>query len=144
MTPCGNGSCVGFDPSQALWFKIQELGFQANGSWVQSDVSQSPTSSPHFFFLCFLTPLKVYGSPSNVTLPENIAPGNYLVRHEIIALHLAMTMGGAEFYVSCSQIRIGGHGTGVPSQDELVKLPGAYSDDDPGIYVPGVSFLFQP
>lgn len=55
---------------------------------------------------------------------------------QIIALHLAMTMGGAEFYPSCTQILIGGNGNTQP--DSTVSFPGAYHDDDPGIYVPNV------
>lgn len=73
-----------------------------------------------------------------MTLPSNIAPGNYLIRHEIIALHLANSKGGAEFYPSCAQLKVGGSGTGKPNPDELVSLPGAYSDSDPGIFVPSI------
>ncbi|KAJ7060799.1 glycosyl hydrolase family 61-domain-containing protein [Mycena amicta] len=69
-------------------------------------------------------------------LPSTLAPGNYLIRHEIIALHLATEEGGAEFYLSCTQLRVGGSGTGTPTADELVELPGTYSDTDPGIFVP--------
>lgn len=83
----------------------------------------------------------VNGGVANVTLPKNIAPGNYIIRHEIIALHLANSKGGAEFYPSCSQLTIGGSGTDAPSDDELVSLPGAYSDLDPGIFVPNVSSI---
>lgn len=56
-----------------------------------------------------------------------------MLRHEIIALHLAEAPGGAEFYPSCSQILIKGSGTGTP--DETVSFPGAYSDTDKGIKV---------
>ena len=76
------------------------------------------------------------GAPIPVTLPTEVAPGEYLVRHEIIALHLATTLGGAEFYPSCTQIRIGGSQTGTPNQ--TVSFPGAYNDNDPGIYDPDV------
>ena len=80
-----------------------------------------------------------------MTLPNEIAPGDYLVRHEIIALHLAVTQGGAEFYPSCTQIRVGGSQTGTPNQ--TVSFPGAYNDNDPGIYdtsiyAPGASYTF--
>ena len=61
-----------------------------------------------------------------------------MIRHEIIALHLATTFGKAEFYPSCSQIKVGGSETGAPNPDECVKFPGAYNDDDPGIYDPNV------
>jgi len=51
---------------------------------------------------------------------------------------LATQKGGAEFYPSCQQIKVGGDGTGTPSEDELLSFPGSYSDDDPGIYTPNV------
>lgn len=121
MASCGSTTCDQFDATTAKWFKIQEIGLDSSteSGWAQADLMN--------------------GTPANITLPSNLAPGNYLLRHEIIALHLANTMGGAEFYPSCSQIIVGGSGTGKPSDDELVSLPGAYSDSDPGIYVPSVS-----
>jgi len=78
------------------------------------------------------------GNTYSTNLPDNLAPGQYLVRHEIIALHLATQMDKAEFYPSCQQINVGGTGTGVPSQDQLLSFPGAYSDSDPGIYTPNI------
>lgn len=78
------------------------------------------------------------GALANSSVPNNLAPGNYLIRHEIIALHLAVTIGGAEFYPSCSQLSVGGDQTGAPKSSDLVSLPGAYSDTDPGIYAPDV------
>lgn len=39
----------------------------------------------------------------------------------------------AQFYISCSQIRITGGGNGNPGP--LVALPGAYKSNDPGILV---------
>ncbi|KAJ7241419.1 glycosyl hydrolase family 61-domain-containing protein, partial [Mycena rebaudengoi] len=63
------------------------------------------------------------------------APGAYPIRHEIITLHLADQPGGSEFYPSCSQICVGGNGTGAPKPEELVSLPGAYNDTDPSILV---------
>jgi hypothetical protein len=88
--------------------------------------------------LPFLKFSVVDGQVASVTLPSNIAPGNYIIRHEIIALHLADSLGGAEFYPSCSQLTISGSGTGVPTSGEVVSLPGAYADDDPGIFVANV------
>ncbi|KAJ7574643.1 hypothetical protein C8J56DRAFT_1064621 [Mycena floridula] len=43
-------------------------------------------------------------SPATATLSTNLAAGNYLVHHEVIALHNALSIDGAEFYPSCSQI----------------------------------------
>jgi hypothetical protein len=81
-------------------------------------------------------PVPATGSPVTLTLPNQVEPGDYLVRHEIISLQLAVSLGGAEFYPSCTQIRVGGSQTGTPNQ--TVSFPGAYSDNDPGIYDPNV------
>ncbi|KAJ7863120.1 glycoside hydrolase family 61 protein [Mycena olivaceomarginata] len=75
------------------------------------------------------------GASATLSLPSNLAPGNYLLRHEIIALQNGGSQGGAEFYASCSQLRVGGSGTGAPTSSDLVKIPGAYSATDPGILV---------
>ena len=98
------------------------------------------------------------GNPANVTIPSTLESGQYLIRHEIIALHLATTLGGAEFYPSCTQVtplvvpllenrsmlisvaqvNISGSQVGVASSSEEVTFPGGYSDTDPGIYDPDV------
>jgi hypothetical protein len=69
----------------------------------------------------------------NATIPKATPDGEYLLRVEQIALHLAQKAGGAQFYLSCSQIKITGGGSGSPSP--LVALPGAYKSNDPGILV---------
>ena len=81
------------------------------------------------------------GGSFSLVLPKTLKAGDYLVRHEIIALHLAADQGGAEFYPSCTQIRVAGSGTGVAS--DTVSFPGAYSDNDPGIFDPTVRCLIH-
>jgi hypothetical protein len=44
-------------------------------------------------------------------------------------------VGGAEFYPSCSQLKVTGNGSGAPKESELVSLPGAYKKSDRGILV---------
>jgi hypothetical protein len=46
---------------------------------------------------------------------------------------MAMQANKAQFYISCSQIKITGGGSGTPGP--LVSLPGAYKSNDPGILV---------
>lgn len=82
--------------------------------------------------------LVVVGATIKATIPKNLAAGEYLLRTEIIALQLALSLGGAEFYPACARLKIGGTGTGAPAASDLVSLPGAYSDNDPGIYTPNV------
>lgn len=67
------------------------------------------------------------GGTVEYTIPECLASGFYLVRHEIIALHQE-----AEFYPGCHQLEVTGSGSTVPSSG-LVGFPGAYSASDPGI-----------
>ncbi|CAN8105951.1 unnamed protein product [Discula destructiva] len=69
---------------------------------------------------------------ANFTLPECLAPGQYLLRAEIIALHSAYSQGGAQFYSSCGQLNIGGSGALSPA---TVSFPGAYKAADPGITI---------
>ncbi|KAH9985301.1 glycosyl hydrolase family 61-domain-containing protein [Russula vinacea] len=117
MAACDTSTCDKFNGSTAKFFKIDQIGKEADGStWYQQDVMN--------------------GKPISVTLPTQVAPGDYLIRNEIIALHLAETLGGAEFYPSCTQVRIGGSQTGTPNQ--TVLFPGAYNDNDPGIFDPNV------
>ena len=77
--------------------------------------------------------------PANVTIPSTIAPGNYILRSELISLQNAMSEYGAEFYPGCIQLSIGGSGTGAPTSSEECQFPGCYSDTDPGILDPTVS-----
>lgn len=115
MASCGSVTCDKFNQADAQWFKIDQVGRKPNSpNWVQDDLKN--------------------GGVASVKIPANLAPGNYLIRHEIIALHLGTSLGGAEFYPGCAQLKVGGSGSGVPKASELVKIPGAYSDNDPGIF----------
>ncbi|KAG8944676.1 hypothetical protein FRC04_001640 [Tulasnella sp. 424] len=66
------------------------------------------------------------------TIPSDIEPGDYLLRAEVIALHVAGSLGGAQHYMSCYQITVTGGGSANPANG-LVAFPGAYSETDPGI-----------
>ncbi|KAG6370607.1 glycoside hydrolase family 61 protein [Boletus reticuloceps] len=119
MAPCVNTTCDQYDSTNAEWFKIEETSLEpGNNTWYQQNIMN--------------------GRPANVTLPSTLQSGQYLIRHEIIALHLATTMGGAEFYPSCTQVNVSGDQVGIASTNEEVTFPGGYSDNDPGIYDPTV------
>lgn len=60
----------------------------------------------------------------SVTIPSCVAPGDYLLRVEHIALHSASSEGGAQFYLACAQLTVTGSGTTTFSG---VSFPGAYS-----------------
>ncbi|KAG8806619.1 hypothetical protein FRC17_004898, partial [Serendipita sp. 399] len=123
MAPCGENGCASFDSANAQWFKISELGKKPNGEWFMRDLTTGPEASV------------------SITLPENLPAGEYLLRHELIAMQLGMSPGGAEFYPSCTQIRLSAPtrtGATLPSGNLVVSFPGAYSDTDPGILTPNI------
>lgn len=68
----------------------------------------------------------------NVKIPSDLAPGDYLLRAEAIALHTAASSGGAQFYMPCFQLTVTGGGSASPA---TVSFPGAYSASDPGILI---------
>jgi len=97
--------------SDANWFKVAQTGLVSTDYWG-TDVMNANCGKVNF------------------TIPADIAPGNYLIRAEVIALHVAGSVGGAQFYMSCYQISVTGSGKACPA---TVKFPGAYSATDPGI-----------
>ena len=66
------------------------------------------------------------GGVANASLPKTLAVGNWLIRFQIIALHLANSFG----YPACAQAKVSGSG-GAPTPDELVSIPGAYLRQPP-------------
>ena len=137
LANCGSSPCSQFDITNSKWFKIDQIGRKSPGSaWAQADLSafsKTVLSISHFIDISFS--LVVTGGVATASLPRTLAPGNYLLRHEIIALQNAVSIGGAEFYEGCIQMQVGGSETGGPTPDELVSIPGAYNAEDPGIHV---------
>ena len=136
MAAC-NGPCAQADVAKAKFFKIHEVGQKQDGSWFQLDLCMS--------FISMLLPRRILtlfsvnndDATVDMTLPNNPPAGEYLIRHEIIALHLGGDVGGAEFYPSCSQIRLSApknlSTASLPT--DTVTFPGGCSDNDPGILV---------
>ncbi|CAE6435386.1 unnamed protein product [Rhizoctonia solani] len=105
-----------FTGEGAQWFKTDEAG-KKNNKWIQASLMN--------------------GATFKTKIPETLADGDYLVRHEIIALHNAENKGGVEFYPSCFQLRIKNSNAGNASVTAAPTLsfPGAYTATDPGLLV---------
>ncbi|EMR70221.1 putative family 61 endoglucanase protein [Eutypa lata UCREL1] len=112
IAQCTNDDCGTFKGDTGdIWVKIDQLAYNPSGTppWA-SDL------------------LREQGAKWSVVVPPSLAPGDYLLRHEILGLHVAGTRMGAQFYPSCTQIRVTeGGSTKLPSG---VALPGAYDPDD--------------
>ncbi|KAL1838450.1 hypothetical protein VTJ49DRAFT_2647 [Mycothermus thermophilus] len=103
------------DGASASWFKVDEFGYDAGSKTWGTDMLNRNCGKRSF------------------RLPSKIPSGDYLVRAEAIALHTAGSPGGAQFYMSCYQVRVkGSNGGQLPAG---VRIPGAYSASDPGILV---------
>ncbi|KAJ1901375.1 hypothetical protein LPJ66_000836 [Kickxella alabastrina] len=99
-----------------VWFKIFEDGY-SSGSWCVNKIR---------FSMGFM----------NITIPEDILPGDYLLRTEVIGLQEAMyeyeegQKKGAQYFINCAHITVSGSGTAVP---QGYAIPGIYKQDEPSI-----------
>ncbi|KAL5533677.1 hypothetical protein ACEPAG_137 [Sanghuangporus baumii] len=102
------------DVTGLKWFKIYEDELDtSSGQWAVD---------------------KLIANEGKVTfdLPSCISAGQYLLRHEIIALHAASSYPGSQFYIECAQLEITGGGSASPA---TVSFLGAYQGSDPGITI---------
>ncbi|KAK3904435.1 lytic polysaccharide monooxygenase [Staphylotrichum tortipilum] len=117
MAYCGSEptDCVGFDAAGGRhWFKIAQEGLSEGtvraGTWAQK---------------------RLVGAEGNytwpVTVPEGMKGGAYLIRHELIALHVPFT---PEFYPECAHLFVTGSGEKVPGEEYLVSIPGVWKEDE--------------
>ncbi|KAG8769921.1 hypothetical protein FRC15_004317 [Serendipita sp. 397] len=95
------------------WFKIYEDGLHSDGTWAVDTMIANQ-------------------GKVNFQLPVCVPSGEYFMRVELIALHGAGSLLGAQFYMECAQIRVTGGGSASPA---TVSFPGAYGQSDPGILV---------
>lgn len=119
MAYCSNpgNDCTTFDSSTAAWFKIGQRGLLSGtietGEWFQKQFSNWDGSM----------------SLWSETVPRNLRPGRYLVRHEIVSLHSANK---PQFYPECAHLEVAGvEGVDVREVGEeyFVRIPGVWSMD---------------
>ena len=112
-----NGPCEKVDKTTLEFFKIDGVGLVSDnpspGTWASDELISNNQSWV-------------------VKIPETLAAGNYVLRHEIIALHSAEEAGGAQFYPHCVNLAITGTGTSKPSGTLGTAL---YKESDPGVLV---------
>lgn len=90
IAPC-NGDCTTVSKTALRWTKIQAGGLIAAPANTQGIWSTDL--------------LREYDGWSTAVIPASIAPGRYVVRHELIALHRAH-INEPEFYMQCGNIEI--------------------------------------
>lgn len=115
------GPCSEVDKTSLKFNKIDEAGLSANSTtpWTVGRYASDE--------------LIANGNKWTVTIPSYVAPGNYVLRHEIIALHSAYDPNGAQNYPQCINFVVAGKGT-----DDLSSgTPGEslYTAEEPGILI---------
>lgn len=92
---CG-GDCTTVDKTTLKFVKIDAVG-------IDLDTQKWPTEA-----------MIANNNTYSVTVPSTLAAGNYVFRHEIIAMHGAGSVGGAQNYPFCMNIAITGGGSDNP------------------------------
>ncbi|KAK4150827.1 lytic polysaccharide monooxygenase [Chaetomidium leptoderma] len=69
---------------------------------------------------------------SCVTIPERLKGGAYLMRHELIALHVPFT---PEFYPECAHLYVLSSGDETPGEEYLASIPGVWEKDEPELHL---------
>ncbi|ORX98113.1 glycosyl hydrolase family 61-domain-containing protein [Clohesyomyces aquaticus] len=114
MAKCPSSGCNSWDGAGKVWFKINQQGLvsgtENSGKWAGDTILDTLNWT--------------------VTVPKTLVPGEYLIRHELLAVHQA---NNPQFYPECAQLTVTGSGTASPPASYLVSFPGAYSASDPGI-----------
>lgn len=116
LAACPNNDCTTADRTQLKFFKISEVGLidkakEPNGLWGSDVMFQTNKSW-------------------TVEIPPNIAPGQYVLRHEILALHEADRPGGIQMYPQCLNLDVQGGGSDRP---EGVLGTELYTEGGPGM-----------
>ncbi|OTA99278.1 glycoside hydrolase family 61 protein, partial [Hypoxylon sp. CI-4A] len=117
LADCG-GDCSAVDKTTLKWFKIDESGQLELGSgsgttgrWADDVLLENSLTW-------------------DVQIPSSLKAGNYVLRHEIIALHEAGTEGKAQMYPQCINLEVSGTGSSVPDGVVGTEL---YTSTDAGI-----------
>lgn len=110
-----SGDFASISKTSLRWTKISHKGLISGsnpGSWASGELISN-------------------GFAWQVTIPENLKAGNYVLRHEIIALHSGGNPGGAQAYPQCINLIVTGSGSQALSGGG--DFTTFYTPQDPGI-----------
>ncbi|CAI6095629.1 unnamed protein product [Clonostachys chloroleuca] len=115
LANCGDAGCETVEKTSLKFFKIAEAGL-IDGSSTPGVYAADELIDNNLGWM--------------VEIPSDIAPGNYVLRHEIIALHSGGNANGAQNYPQCFNLKITGSGTSNPEGVPATEL---YTANDAGI-----------
>ncbi|KAL1747150.1 glycoside hydrolase family 61 protein [Schizophyllum fasciatum] len=118
LTSC-DGDCSKADVTNAGWTKIDEFGIDFSQT-ISDDLRNALASKPEPYHpdgpgLWAAAKMIQDGSKWTVNIPAGLAPGGYILRHELYALHNPKKDGdntsGPQGYIACVQLDVTGDGT---------------------------------
>ncbi|RAL59091.1 hypothetical protein DID88_003571 [Monilinia fructigena] len=120
LAACTGNDCTTVDKTSLEFFKIDGVGLiddtTVPGTWASDQLIANNNSW-------------------SVTIPDSLAPGGYVLRHEIIALHSAEQADGAQNYPQCVNLWVSGTGSATPSSSDTTLGTALYKESDAGIEV---------
>jgi hypothetical protein len=116
LARCSNDDCTSVDKTSLEFFKISEAGLVDGSTGTPGTFADDLILGNNLGWM--------------VQIPSGIAPGQYVLRHEIIALHSAGEENGAQAYPQCFNLEITGSGSETPAGVLGTEL---YTPTDEGI-----------
>ncbi|CAE6462172.1 unnamed protein product [Rhizoctonia solani] len=127
-----NGKCSEFNPSNAQFFKIHEEGLDPSKQPNEYGNDHRPWGQG----MWAQNRIQYENGWNYVTIPPDIVPGEYILRHELISLHAAHSRDqGAQYYPVCLQIKVTGGGNYSPPTTPATQL---YNTND------GIVNIYEP
>lgn len=113
MAYCGSEptACSSFNGAGRHWFKIDQAGLLSGGMYAGVWAQKQMMTNNYTW---------------SVTIPETLRGGAYLMRHELIALHVPFN---PEFYPECAHLYVVGSGDETPGKEYLASIPGVWEKD---------------
>ncbi|KAH6663218.1 putative cellulose-growth-specific protein [Halenospora varia] len=120
LARCPGSSCDGWNGQGAVWFKIAQAGVNTSAPWkkTKNAVTGATEIYPQWY-------QETLNGGWNVTIPESLKSGSYLIRHEAIVFD--GVEGPVEAFPNCAQLVVSGNGRSLPASEQLVAFPGAYT-----------------
>ncbi|KAL4969869.1 lytic polysaccharide monooxygenase auxiliary activity family 9 protein [Aspergillus stella-maris] len=112
MASC-NGPCKDVDKATLSFFKVDEDGFDGT-KWATDRLQEN-------------------GLTWEITVPSDLKAGEYVLRHEIVALHSVGATDIAQPYPQCINLKVTGGGEAQPEGKLGTEL---YSSDESGFHTP--------
>ncbi|KAJ7935278.1 glycosyl hydrolase family 61-domain-containing protein [Mycena leptocephala] len=130
ITSC-NEDCTTFDATNAGWTKLAHAGIDTSKT-ISNELRATMKGKPEQYFptsgqgLWAMAKLVQDGSKWTVKIPSSLKSGQYMIRHELAAVHNPKTSNpttGPQMYIACIQLNVvNGGDTSLPAGTQAKSL----------------------